>query len=168
MTLDSEIDKVLPSTCLTHFRSAQDDYFATELVDDEIEPPGRVGFDDYANFFVEHANAAHLRFEQSPYQIAIQQGWLAGPTQMPAEDAKLCFKRICDLLERRLELFDHFERPHVTWVVLKTFAEMDLSEHDRQLITDATETARVELISRAYKAHAEGRFFDLDSMLARC
>lgn len=166
MTLDSEIDKILPSTCLTHFHSSVDDYFATELVDDELEPPGRVSFDEYATFFIEHANAAHLRFQRSTYQIAIQPDWLVTPAQMASEEAKLRFDSICELVEKRLELVDHFERPHVVWLVLKAFAETELDEQDRQRVTAMIETAGAKVVADAYRLRAEGRFFDLDTLLA--
>ncbi|MEA2908917.1 MAG: O-methyltransferase [Bradyrhizobium sp.] len=166
MTLDSEIDKVLPPTSMIHFRSAQDDYFATELIDEEAGPLQKVGFDEYAKFFVEHANLAHLRFERSSYQIAIQPEWLATPTQVSTEDVKVCFDRICGLVEKRIEQADHFERPHVVWVTLKAFAEMDLGGRELELVVAATEAARVKLIARAYQLYAEGRFAELDRMVA--
>ncbi|CAN5884888.1 hypothetical protein BH11PSE3_BH11PSE3_03950 [soil metagenome] len=166
MTLDSEIDKILPTTCLTHFHSASDDYFATELVGSEIASPGHVSLKEYADYFVEHANLAHLRFQRSAYQIAIQSEWLSGPKQMSAEDAKLRFDTICELVENKLTQAPQFERPQVAWLVLNDFAEMDLSDLDRQLLAPGTEAARLELIGLARRKYEEGRFVELDSMLA--
>jgi len=165
MTLDSEIDKVLPPTSLIHFRTTLDDYFATEVVDDEPTPPGTVGFEEYASFFVEHANAAHLRFEQSPYRIAIHPEWIAAP-KVSAEQLADCFGRIHDLVERRLALADRFDRPHVVWHVLKTFGETDLSEQDRQLLAEGMRIADEQLIAHARRLYAEGRLQELDGLVA--
>lgn len=166
MTLDSEIDKVLPPTSLIHFRTTLDDYFATELVDDEPTPPTTVGFDEYASFFVEHANAAHLRFEQSPYRIAVLPEWVPAPPTVSAQQLADCFDRIHDLVEGRLALAERFERPHVVWNILRAFRETDLSEQDGQLLAGAMRIADRQLVEHARRLYAEGRLPELDSLAA--
>jgi tetratricopeptide (TPR) repeat protein len=166
MTLDSEIDKVLPSTCLTHFRTSRDDYFATELVDDEIAPPGKIAVEDYADFFVEHANAAHLPFEKATYQIAIQPDWLTVPPKVSLEDAQRCFDKIYDRVGERIEKIDHLARPHIVWIVLQTFAESATNEGERRLLDDTRRIARAKLVALGETLYAEGRLSDLDSLLA--
>jgi len=71
MSLDSEIDKLVPTELKIHLRDVNDDYFGTELVDDDGRPPPQLNYEDYASFFVELANRAHLRFYDLPYRIGM-------------------------------------------------------------------------------------------------
>jgi hypothetical protein len=142
MTLDSEIDKVLPATSKIHFRSIADDYFATELMDERTDPPSRVGFEEYAKFFVEYANSAHLRFEQSPYRIAIRPEWLGSLKALSPRDATLCFDRICKLVEERIGMAHNFERVDLVLNLLQQLGQTDLSQFDRELLAFANESVR--------------------------
>jgi hypothetical protein len=143
MTLDSEIDKVLPSDSSIHFRTVEDDYFATELVNDSSDPWPLVGYDDYASFFIEHANSAHLRFERSPYRIAVRPEWLGFQSVVSPEDAARCFDRICGLVEGRMKTAEqNIERPEVVLRLLESVADMGLSRPEAELVARASEAVR--------------------------
>jgi hypothetical protein len=66
MTLDSEIDKGLPSHSRIHFRTVKDDYFATELVNDSSDPWPMVGYDEYASFFNRTRQLRPSSFRETP------------------------------------------------------------------------------------------------------
>jgi hypothetical protein len=157
MTLDSEIDKILPSTSAIHFRSTQDDYFATELSDETSEPPARMGFQEYARFFAEHANSEHLRFQKAPYQIGIQVHWLTNRPQVSSDHAKSCFDKIYKLVEQRIRQTDSIERPHMVLALLEKFAAMDGNATELSLIEVAIQFVRDEIARREGRAADRGR-----------
>ncbi|MBV8189945.1 MAG: hypothetical protein JO339_22065 [Alphaproteobacteria bacterium] len=137
MTLDSEIDKILPPTSAIHFHSIEDDYFATELIDEASDPPARMGSQEYATFFVEHANSGHLRFQKSPYRLGIHPSWLTNRPQVSPDDAKLSFDRIYKLVKRQMDEVTPFERPRIVLALLKKFAAMDGNTTESFLIESA-------------------------------
>jgi hypothetical protein len=137
MTLDSEIDKILPTSSKIHFRSIDDEYFATELMDERTEPPRQVGLDEYAQFFVGHTKASHLRFYSSPYRIGIRPEWLQGATPFPSQELTTYFERIVNVVEERMRLSQHFERPNLVMAVLRKLEEADLTLVERERVTRA-------------------------------
>jgi hypothetical protein len=143
MTLDSEIDKVLPSHRKIHFRTVDDDYFATELVNERSEPWPLISYDDYAKFFIQHANSTHLRFEKSPYRIAVRPEWLSSQNAVSPEDATRCFDRICGLIEGRMqEAEQNIDRPDLVLRLLERLDTMNLSRPEKELVAHASELVR--------------------------
>lgn len=139
MTLDSELDKLLPHSSRIHFRSIEDRYFGTELVDEPTDPLPRLGFEDYARFFVQHAKAAHLRFERTPYRIAIRPEWFAALAAASPREVTACFERIAALIEDQLRIAGRFDRVDLVLEVLDRLAQKELTAQQKGLVARARE-----------------------------
>jgi hypothetical protein len=137
MTLDSEIDKILPSTSKIHFRSCADEYFATELLDEPTPPLPRLGYEEYARFFVEHARAAHLHFQRSSYELGIRPDWLSALQPQSPHNVAACFARILCLVEEQMRKAERFDRVDLVLSVLDYLAETKLTPRERELVAGA-------------------------------
>jgi hypothetical protein len=137
MTLDSELDKILPDTSKIHFRSCADEYFATELLDEPTPPLLRLGYEEYASFFVSHANTAHLHFQRSSYKLRIRPEWLTVLQPQSPADVVACFERILRLVEEQMRKAERFDRVDLVLGVLDRLAQTKLTSSEAALVAHA-------------------------------
>jgi hypothetical protein len=139
MTLDSELEKLLPPGRRIHFRSVEDGYFGTELVDEPTPPLRHFSYQDYARFFIQHANASHLRFQQRPFRIGIRPEWLTAVESFSPQAVTACFERIERLIEEELRKAARFDRTDLILNILERLAGTALTGEERRLVTQARE-----------------------------